>query len=152
MKKNLLAFFLLFTFVFQSATFAQTATKLNSPARKAAENITAAQLKDYLYYVASDEMEGRDTPSRGLDATAKFIALNLSRWVLNRRATTELSFKKSRSMFARPTRRKRAWKSAGKRSVTAEIFSPIRWRQTSPLRRWFSPAAAGLSKRKISML
>ncbi len=80
MKKNLLAIFLLLTFVFQSATFAQTATKLNSPARKAAENITAAQLKDYLYYVASDEMEGRDTPSRGLDATAKFIALNLSRW------------------------------------------------------------------------
>ncbi|MFZ4793753.1 MAG: M20/M25/M40 family metallo-hydrolase, partial [Blastocatellia bacterium] len=39
-----------------------------------------AQLRDYLYFVASDEMEGRDTPSRGLDLTAKFIALNLSRW------------------------------------------------------------------------
>ena len=26
--------------------------------------ITAGQLKDYLYFVASDEMEGRDTPSR----------------------------------------------------------------------------------------
>ena len=25
-------------------------------------------------------MEGRDTPSRGLDTTAKFIAMNLSRW------------------------------------------------------------------------
>lgn len=44
------------------------------------EAITAEQLKDYLYFVASDEMEGRDTPSRGLDLTAKFIALNLSRW------------------------------------------------------------------------
>ncbi|MGE0127460.1 MAG: M20/M25/M40 family metallo-hydrolase [Blastocatellales bacterium] len=44
------------------------------------EAITAAQLKDYLYFVASDEMEGRDTPSRGLDLTAKFIAMNLSRW------------------------------------------------------------------------
>ena len=44
------------------------------------ESITAAQLRDYLYFVASDEMEGRDTPSRGLDLTAKFIALNLSRW------------------------------------------------------------------------
>lgn len=44
------------------------------------EGITAAQLKDYLYFVASDEMEGRNTPSRGLDLTAKFIALNLSRW------------------------------------------------------------------------
>ena len=79
MKKNILALFLLFTFVFQSA-LAQTATKPNSSARKAAAAITAEQLKDYLYYVASDEMEGRDTPSRGLDATAKFIALNLKRW------------------------------------------------------------------------
>ncbi|HMY76516.1 MAG TPA: M28 family peptidase, partial [Blastocatellia bacterium] len=46
------------------------------------EGITAAQLKDYLYFVASDEMEGRNTPSRGLDLTAKFLALNLSRWGL----------------------------------------------------------------------
>lgn len=44
------------------------------------EDITAAQLRDYLFFVASDEMEGRDTPSRGLDLTAKFIGLNLSRW------------------------------------------------------------------------
>ena len=42
--------------------------------------ITAAQLRDYLFFVASDEMEGRDTPSRGLDLTAKFLALQLSRW------------------------------------------------------------------------
>jgi hypothetical protein len=27
-------------------------------------------------------MEGRDTPSRGLELTAKFLALNLSRWGL----------------------------------------------------------------------
>ena len=80
MKKNTLVFFLLFTFIFQSAALAQTAAKANSPARKASETITAETLKDYLYYVASDEMEGRDTPSRGLDLTAKFIALNLKRW------------------------------------------------------------------------
>ena len=44
------------------------------------EAITAAQLKKWLYVVASDEMEGRDTPSRGLDLTAKFIADHLSQW------------------------------------------------------------------------
>jgi hypothetical protein len=44
------------------------------------DTITAAQLKNYLYFIASDEMEGRDTPSRGLDTTAKFIAMNLERW------------------------------------------------------------------------
>ncbi len=48
--------------------------------RKSAETITAAQLKDYLSFVAADEMEGRSTPSRGLDTTAKFIATLLDRW------------------------------------------------------------------------
>ena len=42
--------------------------------------ITASQLRNYLTFIASDEMEGRDTPSRGLDTTAKFIAMNLTRW------------------------------------------------------------------------
>ncbi len=48
--------------------------------RRDAEQITAEQMRAYLTFIASDEMEGRDTPSRGLDTTAKFIALNLSRW------------------------------------------------------------------------
>ncbi len=78
MRKNLLALLLVFTFIVPIA--AQTSTKKNSPAMKAAMNITAAQMSDYLHFIASDEMEGRDTPSRGLDTTAKFIALNLSRW------------------------------------------------------------------------
>jgi len=47
-----------------------------------ANAITAAQLKDYLMFVAADEMEGRDTPSRGLNTTAKFMATQLSRWGL----------------------------------------------------------------------
>lgn len=42
--------------------------------------IAAAQLRDYLTFIASDEMEGRDTPSRGLDTVARFLAMNLSRW------------------------------------------------------------------------
>lgn len=67
--------------------FAQDGTNKPTPrkparssSRSAAEGITAAQLRDYLYFVASDEMEGRDTPSRGLNITAKFIATLLSRW------------------------------------------------------------------------
>jgi hypothetical protein len=65
------------------------------------EAITAAQLKDYLYFVASDEMEGRDTPSRGLDLTAKFIALNLSRWGVKPAGTDGTYFQK----FALASRR-----------------------------------------------
>ena len=49
-------------------------------AARGLDEITAAQLRNYLTFIASDEMEGRDTPSRGLDTTAKFIAMNLNRW------------------------------------------------------------------------
>lgn len=48
--------------------------------QRGADTITAAQLKDYLSFIASDVMEGRDTPSRGLDTTAQFLATCLSRW------------------------------------------------------------------------
>ncbi len=58
------------------------ASKTAGGAVGAASRITAEQLKDYLDFIASDELEGRDTPSRGLDIAAKFIALNLSRWGL----------------------------------------------------------------------
>jgi hypothetical protein len=80
MKKNLLAFLLLLTLVLPSTALAQFAVKITPAERKAAEAITQEQLRSYLYFIASDEMEGRNTPSRGLDLTAKFIAMNLSRW------------------------------------------------------------------------
>jgi hypothetical protein len=55
---------------FAASVLTQRSTKL----------ITADQLRDYLTFIASDEMEGRDTPSRGLDTVARFLAMNLSRW------------------------------------------------------------------------
>jgi Zn-dependent M28 family amino/carboxypeptidase len=51
-----------------------------SAASRGTDTISAAQLRAYLTFIASDEMEGRDTPSRGLDTVAKFIAMNLTRW------------------------------------------------------------------------
>lgn len=78
MKKNFLALLLVLSFIVPLS--AQKAIKIDSNGRKAANTITAAQMRDYLYFIASDEMEGRDTPSRGLDTTAKFIGMNLSRW------------------------------------------------------------------------
>jgi hypothetical protein len=44
--------------------------------------ITADQMRDYLNFIASDELEGRDTPSRGLNIAALYIASLLSRWGL----------------------------------------------------------------------
>jgi Zn-dependent M28 family amino/carboxypeptidase len=46
----------------------------------AGQYITQAQLRDYLTFIAADELEGRDTPSRGLNTAAKFIAMLMARW------------------------------------------------------------------------
>ena len=70
------------------ATYAQRAADkskskkpaVSTTAQRGVDTIEAAQLRDYLTFIASDEMEGRDTPSRGLDTTAKFLAMNLARW------------------------------------------------------------------------
>lgn len=53
---------------------------VSTTVQRGVDTITAAQMRDYLTFIASDEMEGRDTPSRGLDTTAKFLAMNLARW------------------------------------------------------------------------
>lgn len=69
----------------QAAAAAEKALPLlgsGKAARRQAEQITAPQLRDYLTFIASDEMEGRDTPSRGLDTAALFLATLLSRWGL----------------------------------------------------------------------
>ena len=77
MRRYLFTFLL--TLAFASSLFGQT-VRITPAERKIAEGITADQLKSYLYFVASDAMEGRDTPSRGLDVTAEFLKMNLSRW------------------------------------------------------------------------
>src|SRR5256886_10306589 len=93
MRRSLATIFLTTTLVFSSlSTFpvtqtlaqrkprAQKPTSASLASQRGADTITAAQMRAYLSFIASDEMEGRDTPSRGLDTTAKFIAMNLTRW------------------------------------------------------------------------
>ena len=80
MKRHFISLLLLAVFVSNSAVWGQVTVKLTPDERKTVEGVTADQLRNYLYFVASDEMEGRDTPSRGLDTTAKFIGMNLNRW------------------------------------------------------------------------
>jgi hypothetical protein len=62
-----------------TATAAATATRLPAATVEASNRITGARLKEHLSFVASDAMEGRDTPSKGLDATAKYIADELKK-------------------------------------------------------------------------
>jgi hypothetical protein len=44
------------------------------------EAITPERLKAHLEFVASDEMEGRDTPSRGLDVATLYVATQMKLW------------------------------------------------------------------------
>lgn len=64
------------------STFAQKSakTKTAAPSFGNVDSISAKQLKEYLTFIASDELEGRDTPSRGLDIAALYIAQHLASW------------------------------------------------------------------------
>ncbi len=57
-----------------TANASRASVTLSPATLEAAKRVTAEQLKTDLYYVASDEMQGRDTPSPGLDMTAQYIA------------------------------------------------------------------------------
>ena len=81
--RRLGAFVLLAAFVAGApSTFAQKAAKAKAaaPSFGNVDGISAKQLRDYLTFIASDELEGRDTPSRGLDIAALYIAQHLSSW------------------------------------------------------------------------
>jgi hypothetical protein len=57
-------------------------TAPGGPPPPGADRITAQQLEAYLTVIAADAMEGRATPSRGLDRAAAFLAVQLGRWGL----------------------------------------------------------------------
>ena len=79
MRKNRFIWIFTISLLVPSLAFGQT-VKITPAERKMADAITAAQLSNYLYFVASDAMGGRDTPSQGLDTTAEFLKMNLERW------------------------------------------------------------------------
>lgn len=47
-----------------------------------ADAITVKELQDYDYFLASDQIEGRNLPSRGYDLAALYVASHLSEWGL----------------------------------------------------------------------
>ena len=87
--KKLISLFLVSISVFGTfGIYAQKQSKGNGGGANAAsaarfgnvDSITAKQLRDHLTFIASDELEGRDTPSKGLDIAAKYIAGHLAAW------------------------------------------------------------------------
>ena len=65
-----------------AASTKATSGALPAASVEASNLITAARLSEHLHIIASDAMEGRDTPSKGLDEAAKYIATHLTRFGL----------------------------------------------------------------------
>lgn len=63
----------LIVFTVACLPLAATAQKKDKAAVKAAATINAADMKKHLYIIAGKEMEGRDTPSPGLEKAASYI-------------------------------------------------------------------------------
>ena len=93
MRRLLFSFFLTSVLILNSSAVNHFANAQRRPQRaqrtatslatqRGADKITASQIRDYLTFISSDALEGRDTPSRGLDIAAQFLAVNLSRWGL----------------------------------------------------------------------
>ena len=47
-----------------------------------ADAITQDELKTYEYFLSSDQLEGRNLPSRGYDTAALYIASHMKEWGL----------------------------------------------------------------------
>jgi Zn-dependent M28 family amino/carboxypeptidase len=76
------------TIVLAALVFTLAAVPRKSPAKKDAhpygnaDAITQQELKTYDYFLASDQIEGRNLPSRGYDLAALYVASHLSEWGL----------------------------------------------------------------------
>ena len=46
------------------------------------DSISEDEMKIYLYFLASDQLEGRNLPSRGFDTAALYVASHLAEWGL----------------------------------------------------------------------
>ena len=46
------------------------------------DSISEEEMKIYLYFLASDQLEGRNLPSRGFDTAALYVASHLAEWGL----------------------------------------------------------------------
>lgn len=86
MRRILFGGFVLFTVVL-AAQNKPKMTKVKTPAPAVAtygnsDAITEQEMKIYDYFLASDQLEGRNLPSRGFDTAALYVASHLAEWGL----------------------------------------------------------------------
>ena len=74
-----LAFILLATVTVTLAAYQSAPQALTPDVRTTLDRISANSLRGHLSFIASDLLEGRDTPSRGLDLAAEYIASQFRR-------------------------------------------------------------------------
>ena len=105
-----------------------------SAARAEAEQvITPEVMRRYLTFIASDALEGRDTPSAGLDAAAQFIAFTMSRLGLKPKGDDGTYFQKIALSRLLPDKAKSSLLLTGSptRFVAGIDFLPTMGRQRS---------------------
>ena len=86
-RLSLSAIFLVFAFIALAANLppknANARAKTRATAKYGnADSITENELRIYDYFLASDQLEGRNLPSRGYDTAALYVASHLAEWGL----------------------------------------------------------------------
>src|SRR4051794_277146 len=89
LSSTLLAALSLTVLVSVRAVHSQSKSKLAAKATVGApvaygnvDSISEEEMKIYLYFLASDQLEGRNLPSRGFDTAALYVASHLAEWGL----------------------------------------------------------------------
>src|SRR3954454_12722081 len=75
MRRILIISSALFAFLVSQAVHSAPQAKYGNT-----ESISENELKIYLYFLASDQLEGRNLPSRGFDTAALYVASHLAEW------------------------------------------------------------------------
>ncbi len=97
----------------------------SAAAREAAEEIKAEKLKETLYFISSDEMAGRNTPSPELDKTAQYIAERLAKLKLKPAGDNKKSYFQTIALRSTAVDREKTSAALGERTFKpGEDFLP----------------------------
>src|SRR5947207_1901831 len=75
-RRSVVVFLLLFVFASSLTAFQNPPTdfRLTDDMKAALARISPTSMREHLKFIASDELQGRNTPSPGLDRAAEYIA------------------------------------------------------------------------------
>lgn len=107
----------------KAASASQKTPAISSDVQSALDHVSADSLRGHLSFIASDALEGRNTPSRGLDIAAEYIAAQFRRAGLEPVGDAAASGERSYFQTA-------VWNLTGKNELTsADGIQKIRVRE-----------------------